>query len=86
MELWLLLMLYLFSDSGKGVCFYNKYIPVNETASIKNKWEKGSGFYGKVSAEEEKWPLVSEEKKKRGKHLKDHRTFYKITFKYRIKP
>lgn len=51
-------------SSGKGVCFYNKYTPVNETASIKNKREEGSGFYGKLSAEEEKWPLVSEKKKK----------------------
>lgn len=40
-----------------GVCFYNKYIPVGETASIKNKWEEGSGVYGKVTTEEQKWPL-----------------------------
>jgi len=67
--LWLL-KLYLFSDrklfrhngllepflvsSSIEVCFYNKYIPVDETASIKNKWEEGSGFYGKVTAEEAK--------------------------------
>lgn len=70
---WLLLKLYLFSDrklflhnclsepflvnNSTGVCFDNKYIPVDETASIKNKLEEGSGFYGKVTAEEEMWPL-----------------------------